>query len=485
MEALTSEVCIVGSGPAGTILGLELVRRGIGTLILESGPAQGGNPRFADLDRFTNVGPIDYPLNGSRLRAVGGTSHWTGHCPRLRESDFVSATRYGFGEDWPISYADIEPYYCRAEAALDVAGSSDARYFPPRSKPLPYQPSAAMPADLMRDALSLARTGRWFESIPISQTGGVGPPVRMQDNYLPEFKRRGGQLVPDATVARLETDQSGTRVTAAHFNRIDGSPGIARAAMFVLACGAIDTPRLLLLSRGPQHPGGLGNASGLVGKRFMEHPLIFAEGDGALNRYAYDHAFGLAISQQDHDEFKRDGAGGVCWYVSTWAQRPAEIAFRSGSYGRELLEQIRREFRPHVTFCVTVEQVPSSTNFVDLDPEVADCLGNPVPRLNYGFTPLDDDGHARARARVQSMAHSLELRKVTLRPNIRWGNHLMGTCRMGLDPRSSVVTSDLRVHGVENLYLSGASVFVTSGTANPTLTIAALTLRLADHLLAA
>jgi glucose dehydrogenase len=484
MEPLTSDICIVGSGPAGALLGRELAGRGIRTLILESGPPVAGDPRFADLNRFTQTGPLDYPLNAMRMRAVGGTSHWTGQCPRLHESDFESATRYGFGDDWPISYADIEPYYCRAESALEVAGASDARYFPPRSQPLPY-PSPFRGFDEMRTALALERTGRWFEPIPMSRRGGVGGAVRMQDDCLPEFQRRGGQLVADATVTHLETDRSGTRVTAAHFSRIDGTRGTARAARFVLACGAIDTPRLLLLSRAAQHPNGIGNASGLVGKRFMEHFQLDIVGESAPNRYAYDHALGMAMSQQDHDEFKRAGRGGVVWGVLTLARRPADIAYASDLHGSELLAEIRREFRPQTTVIALMEPLPTPANCVTLDPQTRDPLGNPVPCLAYGYAAVDDETATQVRARLQAMAQALALRAVTLSPAPRWGSHLMGTCRMGRDPRTSVVTSDLRVHGVENLYLSGASVFVTSGTANPTLTIAALTLRLADHLLTA
>jgi choline dehydrogenase-like flavoprotein len=483
MEPLTSDICIVGSGPAGALLGRELARRGVRTVILESGPAVAGDARFGDLNRFTQVGPLDYPLNAMRMRAVGGTSHWTGQCPRLHESDFESATRYGFGDDWPISYADIEPYYCQAESTLEVAGASDARYFPPRSRPLPY-PSPFPGIDELRTALALERTGLWFEPIPMSRRGGVGGAVRMQDDCLPEFQRLGGQLVADATVTRLETDRSGSRVTAAHFSRIDGTQGTAQAARFVVACGAIETPRLLLLSRSTQHPNGIGNASGLVGKRFMEHFQIDIVGVGAPNRYAYDHPLGMAMSQQDHDALKRAGGGGVVWGVMILARRPADIAYASDSHGSALLAEIRREFTPQITVSALMEPVPTPANCVTLDPHTLDPLGNPVPSLAYGYAAVDDETAQRVRMRLQSIAHSLALRSVTLSPAPRWGSHLMGTCRMGRDARTSVATSDLRVHGIENLYLSGASVFVTSGTANPTLTIAALALRLAGHLLA-
>jgi choline dehydrogenase-like flavoprotein len=166
------------------------------------------------------------------------------------------------------------------------------------------------------------------------------------------------------------------------------------------------------------------------------------------------------------------------------ARRPADIAYASDSHGSALLAEIRREFTPQITVSALMEPVPTPANCVTLDPHTLDPLGNPVPSLAYGYAAVDDETAQRVRMRLQSIAHSLALRSVTLSPAPRWGSHLMGTCRMGRDARTSVATSDLRVHGIENLYLSGASVFVTSGTANPTLTIAALALRLAGHLLA-
>jgi glucose dehydrogenase len=517
-------VCIIGSGVAGALTAWKLGRAGVRTLILEAGPRypreeaaqrmqrfmEGDYPwqsNWPERDVYSSVGEVDYPLNDHRVQGVGGTTlHWQAYSYRFLESDFRMRTRYGLAEDWPISYDDLEPYYGEAEVEMGVACEEDNPFAAPRSQgfPLPGFPwayderftvAAAQRLGITFHSVPQARTSEAYRGRPACETYGVCRvcPIRARygaDIHVELAEATGHvTVVPDARVVRLETGGS-DRVTRAIYRTRDDTEHAVTAEAFVLAAHAVESPRLLLLSAQPGHPDGLANSSGAVGKYFMEHmgQLRHATLDRPL--YPSRTGFQTTISQQYHDREDRDEASGFLFRgVAEVGPSPesfiAEVALRSGNWGeefaREVLERIDEEYGRTMLIGSNAEALPSEDNRVDLDPELTDVFGDPAPRLTYGISEYERRGYEDGDRWIHDLADALGARSLGPMYN-HFGSHQAGTCRMGSDPASSVVDPNLRAHDVENLYVVGSSNFVTHSVVNPTLTIAALALRLGDHL---
>ncbi len=465
---MEAEVCIVGAGAAGGIMALELARRGVGVAVLESGPRHDFGQRreyvrrylehenpwqtpLPGLDRYTGSGATSDFLAGKRARGVGGsTLHWEGYALRLHADDFRMRSLYGIADDWPISYQDLEPYYARAEQALGVAGAADDPWASPRSAafPLPAFPFSYSDGLLARACRSL---GIALHSLPQARNsvayGGrsqcracgtchvcpTGAKASTDLTHIPEAEATGkARVLTDATVLRLETDRAGN-VSAAVYARPDKVEQRVSARVFVVAAGAVENARLLLLSPSREFPDGLANRSGLVGKFFMSHPSVDVTGRASEKVHPYRIGFSTAMSRQFAVE--RD--------------RAARGAF----------------------------------NAVSLNPRVRDYFGSPVPHLHYNVGRYElkalDEGKAVARKIFAAMG----LTDISS-GGISFAGHLIGTHRMGADPHTSVLEPNLRAHDVPNLYLVGSGCFVTASASPPTLTIAAMAIRAAEHIAA-
>jgi choline dehydrogenase-like flavoprotein len=307
-----------------------------------------------------------------------------------------------------------------------------------------------------------------------------GQPVRVATTHLPRFSASPhGTLACDATATRILCDDDG-RITGIRFQSLGEAPRTVRARAYVIACGGIESARLLLLSRCARFPHGLGNQSEQVGRCFMEHPSV-AVGTGTVrgvwNPWSYRER---AFSEQFLADAKRQGLGGVrLRWLATRSGLGLDPAHPLQSVGRGM--RAVRELS--VDLKAQIEMEPSPANRVTLTGSVADAFGNPGADLRLAFTENDRRTirHAQdliRRTLAQVGAEQVEIRVIAP----LWDHHHMGTCRMGDDPGTSVVDRDLRVHGVDDLYVAGSAPFVTSSVSNPTLTIAALSLRLADHL---
>jgi choline dehydrogenase-like flavoprotein len=479
---LEADVCIVGSGPAGAVLARALVRRDIRTLVLESGPSsrkRAGAVGLDDLDAYSASGDLDYPIATTRFRGEGGTANlWTGGCPRFHPIDFEPNAYTPPGAPWPLGYDDLEPFYLAAEKELRVHGMENMPHAPRRSAPFPH----ALKKDTPNIARLLGRTGVDFDLTYRPTSGGAGPPLRMTDRHLPEFAASPhGTLICDATATSIETSPGG-RITGIRVQSLGGEPRTARARFYVVAGGAVETARLLLLSRSTRFPDGIGNHSDLVGRFFMEHPsVVFARGavkglwhPTSVSERAYTERFVLAA--------KRAGLGGVRLRLRA---DHARVGFDWGhpleSAGRSLhgLRNLGLEIK------ALIEMEPSPRNRVTLNGRQRDAFGNPGADLALHPTENDRRTIAHAEAIVMPLLADLGAERVRARTGwLRWDHHHMGTCRMGDDPATSVVDRHLCVHDTGNLYVTGSAPFVTSSVSNPTLTITALTLRLADHLIA-
>jgi choline dehydrogenase-like flavoprotein len=480
------DVCIIGSGFAGAVLGEALVRQGIKTAILESGPGVRGtsiDPRFHQLDTYRSGGPIAYPLAGSRYRGLGGTSLlWGGMCPRLQPIDFEKNSYTPAGASWPINYKDLEPYYGQAEQALRVRGGKRSRYHPPinRDYSIPSDRSVTPLESLLMDA------GVIISDIPFSTSidrghsflsDRFGPYLRMIDSHLPAFQKSDhGSLISGITATRLDADDTGT-IRGVEVRDLDRNIKNLRAHIYVVACGGLESPRLLLLSRLDAFPNGIGNNHDLVGRFFMEHRPAPFRGRVRLGWQTFSLIQLKADSQQYYEEFKRLGMGGMSLGFDLEGAIDGQ-RIRSGEIG----EAFTRLHSRNLEITAGTEMKPVPENRLTLDPKAKDYFGNPGAVLFLSESDEDRRTVARGKKIVQKIFAELGVKDVEELPRIIWSHHHMGTCRMGDNPRTSVVDRNLRVHGTTNLFVAGSSVFVTSGTANPTLTLTALSIRLAEHM---
>ncbi len=450
------DVCIVGSGFAGVFLGLRLARRGLRVAIVEAGrsttrglEARDPSGRF----HFINTGEVVYDINSSRSISVGGTSlKWTGNVTRLSPSDFEQRSRFGIGADWPLTYDELAPYYCEADQSLSTVGHPFIEGAePPRSCPYPTEKHGAYrsPARYFQgDPLPFFRVARSVRD------GGQGP-VRLFEREVPEFlAMRGTKLLSNRQVTRLVT-LDGATVDHAVAKGADGVEEEIRARTFVVAAGVVESARLLLLSRSNFFPDGLGNASGLVGRHFNEHPSVTATFEP---RTRVDATVGTHRTYFYNDRLRGEGVDAAHLQITTSKVR-ADVSWK-------LQPQI--EERPE--------------NRISLSDSVQDPFGNPVPSLAFAYSDLDRATFARGTELYDGYLASLARDPASIPRVMEWRMHPAGTCRMAGSASAGVVDANNRVFGMENLYVSGACVFPASGTANPTLTVVALTLRLADHL---
>jgi len=480
------DVCIIGSGPAGTILGRSLVERGMRTLILESGSNLFHwlfDRRLRHLARYDFTGNTEYPLKNTRARMLGGTSNfWTGRCTRFHVSDFEPNPYTPEGNPWPFTYGDLEPYYERAENSLKVRGNDFSEHVPPRKNSLPPSPGEGI--STLKSLL--AGAGVVVDSSPTSAPEKGYRFFRVQDEILPGFlSSPHGTLVTGANVTRLIPDGEG-RIAEAEVRTMDGVRKVARGKIFVVACGGIETPRLLLHSRSREFPNGIGNGNDMVGRGFNDHPAVnfFASIQHARNTLS---PFGtIARSHQYYDSLRSEGLGSVllvfrqAWFFPHH-NLPLLGLSKISNLPKAVLNVMGRMTKPTLYIGATIEMRVSDSNRVVLSDRNKDCFGNPLAHLLFDYADEDLRTLERSRELIRGIYRKLGATDVE-EIEVSWSRHHQSACRMGDDPGTSVVDRNLRVHDSPNLYLCGSEVFVTGGAMQPCLTISALAHRLADHL---
>ena len=514
---METDVCIVGAGAAGGTLALELGRRGVRVVILESGPRHDFAQRreyvrrflhrenpwrtpLPEMDRFSAGGTARHVLQ--RVRGIGGsTLHWEGYALRFHADDFRLQSLYGIGDDWPISYEDLESYYARAEQSLGVAGAMDDPWASPRSTPFPMPPFSFSHSD--RVVSPVCRSlGIKLHCMPQARNsityGGrsacracstcfvcpTGAKASTDLTHFVDAEATGNvRVLAETTVLRLETDRSG-QVGAAVYAGADRAEKRLAARVFVVAAGGVETARLLLLSTSSEFPNGLANRSGLVGRFFMSHPSLDVTGRASERLYPYRIGFSTAMSRQFAVDRPRASRGAfLLEFLNSAGPTPDQLATASGLSGEGLRKHVREEFGRRLGIRIYCEPLAQRTNGVTLNLRVRDYFGNPVPHVHYSTGRYERDALDDARAVVEKILAAVPLTDVRAGAPM-FSAHQIGTHRMGSDPATSVVDAELKTHDVSNLYLVGSGCFVTASASPPTLTIVALAIRASEHIAA-
>jgi choline dehydrogenase-like flavoprotein len=539
------DVVVIGSGVAGAIVASVLSARHLKVIVLEAGEIAGDKLTGDRLALFASYaadrqkgltspynsfetpsapspgGPIPYyvqagpePFQSTYERIVGGSTwHWLGHTPRLLPSDFSIASSYGVGVDWPIAYDDIEPWYCKAEAELGVAGDHDEwngvhRAF--RSRPFPMPKIwTSYSDDRITEALATApllgrsvrvlatpaaRNSLLYDGRPAcAGNASCVPLCPIQAKYdatvhVKKAVDAGAELRQRCVAIGIDADASGT-ITAVRYKRWDNAEVEKVSGRFVvLAANAIESAKILLMS-------GLANDSDQVGRNLMDHPQKSAFANAAIPLFPFRGPPSTAGIEtfRDGEERRQRAAFRISLDNDGWSRlsdaprsTAQNLVTTEKIFGSELKARLADATQRQLRVSCSTECLPSPQNRVTLASQV-DALGIPRPQLSFS---IDDYTKGALRAAMQAMSeifHAITATDVTLDDNVNTysgAGHIMGTCRMGSDPRTSVVDANCRAHQHHNLFLAGSSVFPTCGTANPTLTLSALALRCTDLLAA-
>lgn len=526
------DVIIVGTGAAGSVLAKELSTQGLKVVALEMGPFLKTRDYVQDEIKSSVLrGLIKYDQPNTYRRSAdeeayetysinmqsnvgGGTIHYTGISWRLHESDFKERSRFGAVpgadvQDWPIDYWDLEYYYEKAEYEIGVSGLAGANPFdPPRRKPYPMPPVARKGSGAIAD---FAAQKLGWHSYPTPMAiltqpydgraacmncgfcEGYGCTMEAKSstlvNMIPKALRTGNCEVRAECCVReiMVEDDEATGVVYLDKNLNEHE----LEARIVIVCGnGVMTPRLLLMSTSPQFPNGVANSSGKVGKHLMfnyyQNAIGFFENE--LNEYK-----GVMDTRviQDFYEPDPDKNGFYGGGVLEPRGDGETIAFanmnvpRVRRWGAARKKWIIENYTRRMMALASMESLSQESNTIDLDPNVKDKWGLPVPRVTYNVHENEHRLGDFFRERAKELLDAAGAKQILATPNTvpRGDAHLLGTCRMGNDPATSVVNKYNQSHDIKNLFIVDGSSFVTSGKSNPTLTIQALAFRAADYII--
>lgn len=550
------DICIVGSGAGGGPVALALSEAGYSVLVLEKGPwftekdfykdelaccrRSVYTPKLKDEQHViedegrngweatpTSESGWDF-WNGS---CVGGASNFmSGFFYRLKPEDFRLRSTFGEIEganvaDWPISYADMEPYYTKAETEVGISGHAvEHKFSEPRStKDFPYPPTNEHPivkkidqacAELKFHSLQTPRAvlphtdkgrrGCEYSGFCGSYGCSSGAKGSSRAALLNRAVATGHcEIRPHSKVYQLESDKQG-QVSAAHYFDKKNNKQQAKAKLFVVACHAIETSRLLLLSTGPKHPNGLGNHYGQVGKN-----LVFSAGSAGSGDFVYSK-----LNKKDAELMKTRGPfvnrGLQDWYfindsrfdgrakggtIDFLLRHPNAISRASAHkwgdddklvWGKALQDKLKSALTGAQTlrFEVFCDWLPNDDCFVSLDPKVKDKWGTPVARVRIGYHEHDLKVAEFLTEKAEQVFKQMGAENI--RSSVSGSppaNLVAGGCRFGNDPKTSVLNADCQVHSADNLYVTDGSFMPTGGSVPYTWTIYANAFRVADKII--
>ncbi len=518
------DVLIIGAGASGAAIAWSLADTRMRILCLEQGdwvqssdyPSNGRDWEERQFSDFA-ISPnrrghaVDYPINedASPIKVAnyngvgGGTILYAGHFPRMHPSDFRVRTLDGVADDWPIDYATLAPYYALNDRMMGIAALAGDPAYPPKEAVLPPLPLGKTG---MKFGQAMNQLGwHWWPADSAIATQDYegrakcinlghciagcaqGAKSSTDITYWPEAIRNRVELRTRCRVREITTNDEGMATGAIYFDAA-GVEHFQAAEVVIVACNGIGTPRLLLNSASRQFPDGLANRSGQVGRNLMFHPYASIRGffDEPLDGHRGPH-IGIWSQQFYETDATRGFVRGYTYQFNRGLGPvvTAMVGMASGlvPWGEGHHDAYRRLFDRSAGMVAICEDLPEAHNRVTLDPVLRDSNGIAAPRIEYTLSEnsrrmLD---HSVARGRdIMAAAGASEV--LADSPLIGAGWHLMGTARMGRDPATSVVNEWGRCHDVKNLFIVDGSVFVTSGGVNPTATIQALALYVADNI---
>jgi choline dehydrogenase-like flavoprotein len=548
------DACVIGSGAGGGMAAKILTEGGLSVAMLEAGPPVNPEKDFKML-----AWPYEFPHRGAgvggyarenfgeflapngawridgepytsapganfqwfRSRIVGGrTNHWGRIALRFAPIDFTSGTRDGLGDDWPITYEDLAPYYDKTEAYIGVFGTKESvssapdGIFLPPPKPRCAELLIKKACDKLNIICIPSRLAVLTKSIhgrlPCHYCGQCGRGCVTGSNFsssqvlIPPAMQTGRlTLITGAMAREILVGSDGTATGVSYIDKATRTEKRINARAVVVAASACESARLLLNSKSRLFPDGLANSSGTVGRYLTDS--VGSDGGG------YVAALGK-IPPHNHD-----GAGGMHMYIPWWKfgrkndfprgyhieigggrHMPSVGMFdglchREEGYGLALKQRAREEYGTGVWFSGRGEMLPNPDTYCEIDPEVVDEFGIPVLRFHFKFTEYElrqaKDMQETFRAIVEAMGGEYRT-KTAIDGQYPYGIqeggkiiHEVGTARMGADPKTSVLNGYCQAHDVKNLFVTDGASLVTNPDKNPTLTILALSWRASDYLL--
>lgn len=512
MQQKVFDVVIVGSGPAGGTMAAHLARAGVDVCVVEGGPRINTRTDFN-----THALPSDFPnrhipvmkpgkfgFESERSRGLGGKSlTWNAVAWRFSQRDF-KGNRHdsGAGEDWPIDYKDIAPYYDKVEREVGVCGNLDGLEDLPDGLFLPPVPMKCSDLLVKRGAAKLGIKVIHVRKSTLSRPMSGRPACHFCGNCMagcdvvakynsydvhmrPALSTGKLTLLPDSVVREVVVN-SENRVTGVKFlHRTTKVEGEVRGKVVAVTAACAQSIALLLMSKSRLYPNGLANSSGELGKNFIPHftggVQVFLKdlvGKPAANDEGFlDHAY---VPSFMHGR-KRDYARSFGIQFNYQNRRSVGWARDIPGFGADYKKAVRERYPAFLTFSPYGEQIPNKNTYVDLDYEKVDAYGLPMARRVVTWEENDWRIFRDMTRWSQEILLSAgaEILSVSNQPQT---NHELGGARMGTDPKRSVVNQYCQSHDVPNLYVCDGSVFPSASEKNPTHTIMALAARTADHI---
>ncbi len=548
------DVLVIGSGASGGWVAKEVAERGLRVLMLEAGPPRVPTRDFTEhvwpyqlkfrgfgdqrrllqtqpvqrlcyaCDEYSHqffvndlehpyTFPVDKPFMWIRGRQVGGkTFCWARESYRFSDNEFKAASRDGYGEDWPISYKELEPYYDRVESYIGVSGSReglsqmpDGQFLPP----MELSCGGVLAKKVIEEKFGWRVMPDRVANLTVEYRGR--PACHYCDQCqrgcftasyfnspsvtLPAAARTGKlTLVSDAVVSHVVMDRAGKAEGVHYIDRLTHEHREAYARAVVVAAGALESTRILLNSKTPSHPQGVGNSAGVLGKYLMDHFTI--EGAGGYmpslrssKREPVGRPCGFLIpkyvnagGQKNRNSnflrgYRFDGDG---------SQEVYGHAFLLPEFGNAWRERVKKDIPYYFAIEAQGECLPRADNFVTLDRDKKDAWGIPALHISASYGENDRAMAVAMRSHVAAILDEMKLADVAppkselsiFGKNI----HECGTARMGDQPSASVVDRNCKVHDAKNVFVTDGSVFVTQGCYEPTLTIMAISARAGEHI---
>ena len=532
-----ADVVVIGSGASGGMAAYNLTQKGVKVLLLDAGeefdrryfwthtlPYQadarlrkGDEPPrfFLDKKEQPYLTPEAKPFDLMRVWGRGGkTNVWGRVSLRMSDLDFAAAERDGWGIPWPIRYADIAPYYDKAEQLMGVCGGTDDSDVLPGSKMLMPAPAPRCGEVFLRKACdklripvvagrraNFTRPHRGFAPCHYCGACGQGCDTasffNSADHLIPQALETGNlEIQPNAVVARILVDASGRASGVQYFDRKTGAERQVKARVVVLGASAMDSTRILLNSKSTRFPNGLGNGSDQLGRNFCEQMMVHVRGflpqlygrgytndDGIGGEHVYMPRFNHRPDRPKPDYLR--GFGMQFWNTGSQTTG-ADVAQYLPGFGASFKAEVKKRYPALVSLHPFGEVLPRPENRVTVDESRRDRYGVPLMKVDVAF---GDNERKMRKHMYDTCQEILETLKAEIVPFDREANdppgssiHEHGTCRMGKDPKTSLLNAFNQMHEVANVFVVDGSAFPNASEKNPTLSIVALSWRATDYL---